>query len=111
MIDMKKITLLVFLIILSLKSYSSSNYHFYLEKKYESSSQLFRVLGNQGFNSVDSFFLWCCDCITYYAKVTGLTYEQLNIILFVIGQPLLIILFMILYIYERRKRKLLLIKH
>ena len=105
---MKKITLLVLLIILSLKSYSSSNYHFYLQKNYASSHQLFNVLGERGTNSLDSFFLWCCDCIAYYAKVMGLTYEQLNIILFVIGQPLLIVLFMLLYILERRKRKMLL---
>jgi hypothetical protein len=91
--------------VLSFESFSRTTYHFYLKKNYHSTSELFSVLTNSGFNSTNNFFKWCCDCISYYAKVTGYTYEEMNIILFVIGQPFLIILFLFLFLRERYKRK------
>jgi hypothetical protein len=48
-------------------------------------------------------FLWCCDCIRYYALQLGLTYEHLNIHLFVILQPMLILMFFVLFIIQSRK--------
>jgi hypothetical protein len=100
--------LLLFLVGTSVQSFSSPTYHFYLKKDYNSSGQLFSVLANKGLSSTNNLFKWCCDCISYYAKLTGFTYEEMNIILFVIGQPMLILLFFILFLRERRKRKLML---
>lgn len=37
---------------------------FYLKKDgYSSSAELFTVLFSKGFDSVNAFFYWCCDCI------------------------------------------------
>jgi hypothetical protein len=102
---MKKLLVFLFLITLSFNSYSKKTYHYFLKESYHSSRELFSVLGNQGLKSTNNLFKWCCDCISYYAKVTGYTYEEMNIILFVIGQPSLIIFFMILFFRERYKRK------
>lgn len=103
---MKKLILFVFLTVVSFESYSKPMYHFYLKKDYHSTSELFSVLNNSGFNSTNNLFKWCCDCISYYAKVTGYSYEEMNIILFVIGQPFLILLFLFLFLRERYKRKI-----
>jgi hypothetical protein len=82
---------------------------FYLKKDgYHSSIELFTALFSKGFDSVDAFFYWCCDCIYYYGMVCGLTYQEMNIVLFVILQPLLILLFFILWIIEKRRVKKLL---
>ena len=102
---MKKLILFAFLITLSFKSNSNPMYHYYLKKDYRSTNELFSVLNDSGLNSTNNLFKWCCDCISYYAKVTGYTYEEMNIILFVICQPLLILLFLFLYLRERYKRK------
>lgn len=103
---MKKVLLFLFLVGISSNSYSKTKYHFYLKGDYDSSSELFTVLSEQGFNSTNDLFLWCCDCIAYYAKVTGITYEEMNIVLFVVGQPLLILIFIFLFLRERYKRKI-----
>ena len=102
---MKKLFLILFLFLVSLNSYSKPIYHFYLKKDYNSSKELFSVLNQKGFTTTNNLFLWCCDCISYYAKITGFTYEEMNIILFVIGQPLLILLFLYLFLRERYKNK------
>jgi hypothetical protein len=82
---------------------------YYLKKDgYHSSIELFTALFSKGFDSVDAFFYWCCDCIYYYGMVCGLTYQEMNIVLFVILQPLLILLFFILWIIEKRRVKKLL---
>ncbi len=77
--------------------------HFYLEKEYRDQSHLFSVLGNVLSTNVNMVFLWCCDCILFYAKATGLTYEELNVYLFIIWQPYLILLFMYLFFNEWHK--------
>lgn len=100
---MKKIFIFFVLFTISLNSYSKSNYHFYLKKDYSTTSDLFSVLSDKGFESTNNLFKWCCDCISYYAKLTGLTYEEMNILLFVIIQPLLIMIFLSLYLLEKRK--------
>jgi len=103
---MKKIIITLILMLVSVSLYSKPKYYFYLEKNYTSTGHLFSVLEDQGFNSTDNLFKWCCDCISYYAKLTGYTYEEMNIILFVILQPVLIILFVTLFIRERYKRNI-----
>jgi len=69
---------------------------YYVKKEYTSSSDLFLTL----IKHPQRMFVWCCDCILYYARALGITYEQLNIHLFVIVQPMLILMFMILFIIQ-----------
>ena len=55
----------------------------------------------------ERLFVWCCDCIRFYAIQMGISYEQLNIDLFVILQPMLILLFFILFLIQSdRLRKI-----
>jgi len=67
-----------------------------VKSQYESSSDLAMTL----LNNPNRLFAWCCDCIRYYAIEMGITYEQLNIHLFVIIQPMLILLFFILFVIQ-----------
>jgi hypothetical protein len=50
---------------------------------------------------INWFFLLCCDAIYWMEAVSGISYEAWNIILFVILQPLLIIIFFGLWVRER----------
>ena len=81
-----------------------SRYYFYLEKTYNSSKELFETLFDKGLSSTKGLFLWCCDCIMYYAKVLGISYETMNLFLFVFLQPTIIFILLILYIKEKSKR-------
>ena len=55
---------------------------------------------------IDYIFWRCIDIINYICKATGLSYELLLYILFiVIGQPALILLFYILWRFERGRRR------
>lgn len=65
--------------------------HYYLINKLSSSSELFGVLFKQ--KNTNGLFLWCCDCIQFYANKLGYSYEEFNIILFIILQPALIFYF------------------
>lgn len=76
---------------------SSVNMHYYLQKDYHSVTALFKALGK------GDLFKWCCDCILYFAKMLGLSYEQLNIDVFVILQPLLISCLLILFVLQSWK--------
>ena len=73
--------------------------HYYIKGSYSSSGDLFQTLAT----NPSRLFLWCCDCIRYYALQLGLTYEHLNIHLFVILQPMLILMFFVLFIIQSRK--------
>jgi hypothetical protein len=109
---MKKIiVLLVVGLLLNFSSYSKPKYTFFLQNDYKSSKQLFVTLSGSGTNSVRELFFWCCDCIMYYSRVCGVTYAFMNILLFVVLQPLLIGLFFILWLRERNKRKKLIKLH
>lgn len=50
------------------------------------------------------FFDWCVVVLEYLGDITGLGYIWVNILIFVIGQPLLILFFMVLWLYERNKK-------
>ncbi len=52
---------------------------------------------------VDYFFYLCVDILAWIAKVTGTTYELVNIIIFVIGYPLFVII-LILIIFNQSKK-------
>ena len=69
-------------------------------KKFETASELYANLLSS--RTTNEFFNWCCSCIDFYAHKLGLTYEELNIILFVILQPCIIILLLCLLIFSKR---------
>lgn len=71
-------------------------------KHFNSSSELYSDLLKS--NSMNSFFNWCCDCIQFYADKLGCTYEELNIYLFVIAEPLIILILSILLIIKWKRK-------
>lgn len=75
--------------------------HYFIKEKYSSSKDLFQTLAS----NPSRLFVWCCDCINYYASKLGLTYEQLNIHLFVILQPMLILMFFTLFVIQSIRLK------
>jgi hypothetical protein len=54
---------------------------------------------------IDYIFWGCIDILNYICSITGLSYELLNILVFVIGQPVLILMFYMLWRFERRRRR------
>ncbi len=70
-----------------------------LKKDYADSADLFATLAEEP----EKFFLWCCDCILFYANRYGMSYAELNLYLFVIGQPMLILLFGGLFLMQTRR--------
>ena len=52
---------------------------------------------------IDQFFLWCVWVLEVIGEVTGMGYEHANIVIFVILQPGLILLFVILWRNQRNK--------
>ena len=57
---------------------------------------------------IDKIFWECVQFIEYLGNLTGLGYEFTNILLFIIIQPLLIIVFLFLWLKEKRKNRSLL---
>ena len=56
---------------------------------------------------VDYLFYLCVDILVWLSKATGTTYEFINIIIFVIGYPVLVIvLILIIYIQHKKIKKL-----
>jgi hypothetical protein len=70
-------------------------------KKYKSASELYADLFHQ--DSMNDFFNWCCSCIDFYAHKLGCTYEELNIYLFVILEPVLILFLLGLLINKSKQ--------
>ncbi len=56
---------------------------------------------NQG---VDALFWWCGEVLKIGGDSTGLGYNLLNILVFIILQPILILIFFILWRVERKRR-------
>jgi hypothetical protein len=54
---------------------------------------------------VNNFFNWCVYILEVIGDVTGMGYELANIVIFVILQPLLILIFFILWRKEINKNK------
>ena len=77
--------------------------HYYLINKAYTHSELFGCLLKQ--KNTNGLFLWCCDCIQYYADKLGYSYEEFNIILFIILQPALIFYFFTLCVYQYYRLK------
>ena len=56
---------------------------------------------------IDYIFYLCVDILAWMAKVTGTTYEFINIVIFVIGYPVfVIILLWIIYFQNKTIKKL-----
>ena len=66
----------------------------------------YNTMGNSGFEFIDFIFKICVIVLVDLAELLGLSYEALNIIIFIIIQPALILLFFILWRIEKRKNKL-----
>ena len=52
---------------------------------------------------VNEFFNWCVLVLEIIGDLTGLGYEEANILIFVIIQPSLIIIFYLLWKYEKKR--------
>ena len=68
----------------------------------------YNSMGNSGFELIDLVFKVCVIVLVDLANLIGISYEAINIIIFVFLQPALILLFFILWRKERRKNKLVL---
>ena len=66
----------------------------------------YNSMGNSGFELIDFIFKVCVIVLVDLANLIGISYEAINIIIFVFLQPALILLFFILWRKERRKNKL-----
>ena len=53
---------------------------------------------------IDQFFLWCVWILEVIGELTGMGYELANIVIFVILQPGLILLFFILWRFEKKRK-------
>ena len=65
----------------------------------------YNSMGNSGFELIDFVFKVCVIVLVDFANLIGISYEAINIVIFVFLQPALIILFFILWRKERRKNK------
>ena len=54
---------------------------------------------------INDFFNWCVLVLEIMAEHTGMSYELINILIFVILQPLLILIFFYLWRRETKKYK------
>ncbi len=54
---------------------------------------------------IDYIFYLCVDFLVWLAKVTGTTYELINIIIFIIGYPLFVILLFYIIYWQNKKIK------
>ena len=52
---------------------------------------------------IDYIFYLCVDILIWLAKVTGTSYEFINILIFIIGYPLFVII-LIIIIYRQNKK-------
>ena len=59
---------------------------------------------------IDYIFYLCVDFLAWMADATGTTYELINILIFIVGYPLFVILLLIIILKQRNKIKKLMIK-
>ena len=60
---------------------------------------------------IDYLFYLCVDILVWLAKVTGTTYEFVNIVIFVIGYPVFVIIMLWIIYLQNKKIKKILNKH
>ena len=63
-------------------------------------------MGNSGIEWIDITFNWCVKLLYDLAAYIGISYEEINIYLFIIIHPLITLMFFSLWIYERRNRSI-----
>lgn len=63
-------------------------------------------MGNSGIEWIDITFNWCVRLLYDVAAYIGISYEEINIYLFIIIHPLITLMFFSLWIYERRNRSM-----
>ena len=54
---------------------------------------------------ISDFFNWCVYVLEVIGDVTGMGYALANIVIFVILEPALILLFMFLWLHERKRNR------
>ncbi len=54
---------------------------------------------------VDYIFYLCVDILIWLAKITGTSYEFINILIFVIGYPLFVIVLITIIYWQYKKIK------
>ena len=68
-------------------------------------TQAFNSMGDSGIDWIDSVFRVCVYVLVDLSELVGISYEAINIWIFIIIQPTLILLFFILWRIEKRKKK------
>ena len=68
-------------------------------------TQAFNSMGESGVGWVDTIFRVCVYILVDLSEIIGISYEAINIWIFVIIQPLLILIFFILWRKEKNKNK------
>ena len=54
---------------------------------------------------IDYIFYLCVDILAWLADLTGTTYELINIIIFIIGYPLFVLVLIGIIYYQNKKLK------
>ena len=54
---------------------------------------------------IDYIFYWCVDILASLAKATGTTYELINILIFIIGYPLFVLILLWIIYWQHKKIK------
>lgn len=54
---------------------------------------------------MDNIFNWCVEFLIWLAKITGTTYNEINVIIFVIVWPIISIVMLIVIIHQYLKLK------
>ena len=54
---------------------------------------------------IDYLFYLCVDILVWLDELTGTTYELINILIFIIGYPLFVILLLIIIYFQYKKIK------
>ena len=68
-------------------------------------TQALYSMGESGVGWVDTIFKICVYILVDLADLIGISYEAINIWIFVIIQPLLILIFFVLWRKEKNKNK------
>ena len=67
--------------------------------------EAYNSMGESGFEIVDFIFKICVILLADLADFIGISYELLNIIIFIFVEPILIVLFFILWRIEKWKNR------
>ena len=64
-----------------------------------------KTMGDPGVNWIDAIFRFCVVLLVYIAKLIGISYEAINIWVFIIIHPMITLLLLIWALNLRRKIK------